>query len=212
MTLTPRPNAEHDPTTPADRLRVVIADDHPLFRMGLRYALGALGFDILAEASTGTEALEACRTHAPDVALLDVKMPGMSGIEVCASITGTMRGVTVVLISTFQEPAILAAARQAGARGYLNKDTEPHELARSLRRIVTEPWHDWLPQAELPHLTPRERDVLALLGRGYSNKEIARDLGLSPDTIKDHLGRLYGKLGVEDRLSLLNKARDLGLV
>lgn len=200
------------PDVPARKtLRVLIADDHPLFRMGLRYALAAQGFDVVAEAGTGEEALDACAVHQPDVALLDVKMPGLSGIEVCAQLTSTRPHPTVVLISTFREPAILAAARAAGARGYLGKETDPTELARTLHDIVLTPWRDWLPAADVPHLTPREREVLALLAQGSSNKEIARQLGLSPDTVKDHLGRLFLKLDAPDRLGLLNRARELGL-
>lgn len=192
-------------------MKILIADDHPLFRMGLRYALSAQGFEVVGEAANGEDALRACRDLAPEVALLDVKMPGLSGIEVCARLSQEGPRLAVVLISTFAEPAIIAAARSAGARGYLSKDTEPAALARSLRRMVSEPERDWLPRTELPSLTPRERDVLALLARGYSNKEIARDLGLSPDTVKDHLGRLFAKLGADDRLTLLNRARELGL-
>jgi len=196
-----------DPTP----LRVIIADDHPLFRLGLRYALAAQAFDVVAEAASGDEAIHACRAHDPDVALLDVKMPGMSGIDACARLTSEHPRLAVVLISTFGEPAIIEAARAAGARGYLSKETDPSELARALRRILAEPDRDWLPRTELPHVTPRERDVLRLLARGHSNKEIARDLGLSPDTVKDHLGRLFTKLGADDRLALLNRARELGL-
>lgn len=193
-------------------MNILIADDHPLFRMGLRYALSAQGFTVVAEAGSGDEALKECRAHALDVALLDVKMPGLSGIEVCARLNSEHPKLAVVLISTFAEVAIIAAARSAGARGYLSKETEPAALALALRRILEEPNRDWMPRVELPSLTPRERDVLGLLARGHSNKEIARHLGLSPDTVKDHLGRLFGKLGADDRLSLLNRARELGLV
>ncbi|AFZ67317.1 response regulator transcription factor [Deinococcus peraridilitoris] len=193
-------------------MNVLIADDHPLFRMGLRYALAAQGFTVVAEASDGEEALRQCRRTLPDVALLDVKMPRLSGIEVCARLQSENIPSAVVLISTFAEPAIIDAARSAGARGYLSKETDPAVLALSLRRIVSEPTRDWLPRTNLPSLTPRERDVLSFLARGHSNKEIARELGLSPDTVKDHLGRLFAKLGADDRLSLLNRARELGLV
>ncbi|WP_281173211.1 response regulator transcription factor [Deinococcus pimensis] len=202
----------HGGDTAPVRLSVLIADDHPLFRMGLRYALAAQGFDVVAEAASGEEALVACARYRPDVALLDVKMPGLSGIDVCARLTAERPHPTVVLISTFREPAVVAAARAAGARGYLSKETDPADLARTLRGIVQAPWRDWMPPAEVPNLTPRERDVLSLLTRGYSNKEIARELGLSPDTVKDHLGRLFLKVGAQDRIGLLNRARELGLV
>lgn len=192
-------------------LSVVIADDHPLFRMGLRYALLSQHFRVLAEAEDGEAALQRCLEHAPDMALLDVKMPGLTGIEVCARLHAERPQTSVVLISTFQEPAILLAAREAGARAYLNKDTDPQSLARTLRAIHADPTRDWLPVADLPRLTPRERDVLRELTRGLSNKEIARELGLSPDTVKDHLASLFFKLEVGDRLTLLNRSRELGL-
>ena len=192
-------------------LTVVIADDHPLFRMGLRYALASQDFTVLAEAARGDEALEVCLRERPQVALLDVKMPGLTGIEVCARLHAAQPGVMVVLISTFQEPAILLAAREAGARAYLSKETSPLELARQLRQMHAQPGRDWLPVADLPRLTPRERDVLRELARGLSNKEIARALSLSPDTVKDHLASLFGKLEVGDRVSLLNRSRALGL-
>ncbi|WP_293915007.1 response regulator transcription factor [Deinococcus sp.] len=193
-------------------MKLVIADDHPLFRIGLKYALRDQGFEVLAEASDGLEALEAVRRFQPDAALLDVKMPGLTGIEVCEKLRSTNPSVVSVLITTFAEPAIVQAARSAGARGYLSKETPPEELARQLREIVAHPEVDRLPQVEVPRLTPRERDVLPLLAQGYSNKEIARSLGVSPDTIKDHLARLYTKLDARDRTDAVGRARTLGLI
>ena len=108
-------------------MKLVIADDHPLFRIGLKYALRDQGFEVLAEASDGLEALEAIRQFRPDVALLDVKMPGLTGIEVCEKLRATNPDVVSVLITTFAEPAIVQAARSAGARGYLSKETPPAE-------------------------------------------------------------------------------------
>jgi two-component system nitrate/nitrite response regulator NarL len=193
-------------------MRLVIADDHPLFRMGLKYALLHQGFDVVAEAADGLRALEACRTHQPDAALLDVKMPGMTGIEVCDRLRQTNPGVVSVLITTFAEPAIVQAARAAGARGYVSKETDPESLARQLRDIVAHPEIDRLPQVDVPRLTPRESDVLPLLAQGYSNKEIAKNLKVSPDTIKDHLARLYAKLEARDRTEAVSRARSIGLL
>ena len=193
-------------------MKLVIADDHPLFRIGLKYALRDQGFEVLAEASDGLQALDAIRQFRPDIALLDVKMPGMTGIEVCEKLRATNPDVVSVLITTFAEPAIVQAARSAGARGYLSKETAPEELARQLREIVAHPEIDRLPQVEVPRLTPREGDVLPLLAQGYSNKEIARSLGVSPDTIKDHLARLYAKLDARDRTDAVSRARALGLI
>ncbi|EYB69258.1 LuxR family transcriptional regulator [Deinococcus phoenicis] len=190
----------------------MIADDHPLFRMGLKYALLHQGFDVVAEAADGLQALEACRLHQPDVALLDVKMPGLTGIEVCERLRLTHPQVVSVLITTFAEPAIVQAARSAGARGYVSKETDPESLARQLREIAAHPEIDRLPQVEVPRLTPRESEVLPLLAQGFSNKEIAKNLGVSPDTVKDHLARLYAKLDAGDRTEAVSRARSIGLL
>ncbi|MBB5235460.1 response regulator transcription factor [Deinococcus budaensis] len=193
-------------------MKLVIADDHPLFRMGLKYALLHQGFDVVAEAADGLQALDACRMHQPDAALLDVKMPGLTGIEVCERLRQTHPGVVSVLITTFAEPAIVQAARTAGARGYVSKEMDPESLARQLRDIVAHPDVDRLPQVDVPRLTPRESEVLPLLAQGFSNKEIAKNLGVSPDTVKDHLARLYAKLEAGDRTEAVSRARSIGLL
>ena len=193
-------------------MRLVIADDHPLFRMGLKYALIQQGFDVVAEAADGPSALDACRTYQPDAALLDVKMPGMTGIEVCDRLRLTAPRVVSILITTFAEPAIVQAARAAGANGYVSKETDPESLARQLRDIVAHPEIDRLPHVNVPRLTPRESEVLPLLAQGFSNKEIARNLGVSPDTVKDHLARLYVKLEARDRTEAVSRARNIGLL
>ncbi|WP_034385080.1 response regulator [Deinococcus sp. YIM 77859] len=193
-------------------MRLVIADDHPLFRMGLKYALLHQGFDVVAEAADGLQALEACRALQPDAALLDVKMPGLTGIEVCERLRLTHPQIVSVLITTFAEPAIIQAARGAGARGYVSKEMDPEQLAQHLRDIIAHPEVDRLPQVEVPRLTPRESEVLPLLAQGYSNKEIAKNLGVSPDTVKDHLARLYAKLDAGDRTEAVSRARSIGLL
>lgn len=193
-------------------MRLVIADDHPLFLMGLGYALRNQGFEIVAQATDGLGALDACLRWLPDAALLDVKMPGLTGIEVSKRLRTEAPGVVSVLITTFSEPAIVQAARDAGARGYLSKETPPDDLARQLREIVARPELNRMPTVSVPRLTPRENDVLPLLAQGYSNKEIARSLGVSPDTVKDHLARLYTKLDAGDRTQAVSRARTLGLL
>ena len=195
----------------ADALRVLIADDHPLFRMGLRYALAAQGFEVVAEAADGKEALELCCLHRPQAVLMDVKMPNLDGIEACKRLKAALPETLVVMLTTFEEPAIVQAAKVAGATGYLSKETDPVELAKALRRIVERPERNWLPRVELPEFTPRERQVLALLVEGGSTKQIAKALDLSPETVKDYLANVYRKLGVRDRLSAVREARELGL-
>lgn len=195
-----------------DPLSVMIADDHPLFRMGLRYALKAQQFDIIAEAADGHEALAACGVQRPDIALLDVKMPFLDGIEACREIKTRHPDTLVVMLTTFDEPAIVRAAKEAGATGYLSKETDPAELAQAIRRIAAKPTAGWLPEVDMPELTPREGQVLDLLAQGLSNKAMARTLGLSPETVKDYLNGVYRKLEVRDRVAAITRAANLGLL
>ncbi len=192
--------------------RVLVVDDHPMFRMGLAYALRAKGFTVVGEASNGREALAWCRRESVDVVLMDVKMPVMDGIEACRAITGLRASPAVVMLTTFEEPAIIEAARAAGAVAYLSKEAESDQLAGMLTRVLDEPDRGWMPATSLPRLTRRERQVLELLAGGNSNKRIAVQLGLSPETVKDYLNGVYRKLDVRDRVSAVSQARYLGLV
>lgn len=196
----------------ASEPRVLIADDHPLFRMGLRYALKAQGFEVMGEAANGSEALAICREQPVDVVLLDVKMPAMDGIEACRAIARLDPAPLIVMLTTFDEPAIVRAAADAGAAAYLSKETSPDMLAAAIRAIVDQPERNWIPRIEVPDLTPRESQVLALLAQGCSNKEMAKRLDLSPETIKDYLNGVYRKLEVRDRLGALARAREVGLL
>ncbi len=195
-----------------ESVRVLIADDHPLFRMGLSLALGAEGFEVVGEAESGRQAAERCAQGDVDVVLMDVKMPDMDGIEACRRVTAEEEVPVVVMLTTFEEPAIVQAARDAGATAFLSKETEPRELARLLRAILAQSERDWMPRVELPELTPREGQVLRLMARGLSNKAIAKELGLSPETVKDYLLGAFRKLDVRDRVSAVRRATELGLV
>lgn len=192
--------------------RLLIADDHPLFRVGLRYALRAKGFEVVGEVGNGAEALERCRLGDVEVVLMDVKMPDMDGIEACREIQRLERPPLVIMLTTFEEPAIIKAARDAGAVAYLSKETDPAELATTLEAIIERPDGRWLPRVSVPNLTERESQVLALLAEGCTNKAMARRLDLSPETIKDYLNGVYRKLEVRDRLSALRRAQELGLL
>ncbi len=193
-------------------MRVLIADDHPLFRMGLSLALDAEGFEVAAEVENGRQAVERCAQGGVDVVLMDVKMPDMDGIEACAKVTALEEPPVVVMLTTFEEPAIVRAAREAGATAFLSKETEPRELARLLQAIVADPERDWMPRVDLPDLTPREEQVLRLMARGLSNKAIAKELALSPETVKDYLLGAFRKLDVRDRVSAVRRAAELGLL
>jgi DNA-binding NarL/FixJ family response regulator len=194
-------------------VRFLIADDHPLFRLGLKFALQAQGFEVVAEAETGSQAVEYCRRCPVEVALLDVRMPDGDGILACQQIVELGLPVVVVMMTTFQEPALIESARRAGAKGYLSKETDPAELARVIRQILANPDRDWLPAPkELPKLTPRELCVLQLMKEGLANKQIARRLGLSIETVKEYASAAYRKLDANDRVTALLKAQQLGIL
>ena len=195
-------------------LRLVIADDHPLFRIGIGYALRAQQFDVVAEANDGVEAVERCLDLKPDAALLDAKMPRLDGIEACRQISSACPKTRIVMLTTFSEPALIESARTAGAVGFLSKETDATHLGQLIRRFVTEPEFRSFPHhsLELPSLSKRELEVLAHLAAGLTNKEMARAMAISPETIKDHLVNLYRKLDAADRISAMAKARALGLV
>ncbi len=194
-------------------LRVFIADDHPLFRLGLKFALQGQGFEVVGEAESGSQALAICGATRPDVAILDVKMPDGDGIQICQQLLAQSGSLVVILLTTFQEPALIQAARQAGAKGYLSKDAADTLIAQTIRQIIRDPQRDWLPIVEeIPHLTPRELAVLKLMMQGLANKQIARKLGLSIETIKEYASSAYRKLDTNDRVSALFRAQELGIL
>jgi two-component system, NarL family, nitrate/nitrite response regulator NarL len=193
-------------------LRVIIVDDHPLFRVGLSYALKALEFDVVAEAVDGADGLRRCLELKPDAVLLDAKMPNMDGLEACRQIHAALPNIRILMLTTFSEAALVQAAKDAGAIGFVSKDTEAPRLADLIRRAVTDPTFRNFPKIDLPKLSNRELEVLRSMVLGNSNKEIAKELGLSPDTIKDHLENVYRKLEAQDRVTASQRARDLGFV
>jgi DNA-binding NarL/FixJ family response regulator len=196
--------------------RVLIADDHDLAREGLRALLErAGGYLIVAEASTGEEALALAAEHSPDLALLDIRYAGggIDGLEVARSLVGTTPTLGVVLITMHDSADYLRAAIAAGARGFLAKDAARAEVLAALaqvaaggvafppalmRRAVSEDQAGPALTA-IKRLTPREREVLTALAGGSTNKEIAIALSITPGTVKTHVERLIGKLGVRDR-------------
>jgi DNA-binding NarL/FixJ family response regulator len=120
--------------------------------------------------------------------------------------------MVVIMLTTFEEPGVIRAAEKAGAKGYFSKATDPRELSDKLKQILQNPKRHYMPRVWIPQISPRENEVLMFLSQGLSNKEIAKNLGLSPDTVKDHLERLYGKLEATDRIAALNKAKELGFI
>jgi DNA-binding NarL/FixJ family response regulator len=216
-------------------IRVVLADDQALLRAGLRALLDAEDdIEVVGEASDGAEAVELVRESGPDVVLMDIRMPGTDGLEATRRIVTApeLTGTRVVVLTTFDLDEYVFEAVRIGASGFLVKDTEPAELVRAVRAVAG---GDALlspgvtrrligefanrsrgtnaPAAqELSRLTEREREIVALVGEGLSNDEIAERLVVSPATAKTHVSRAMVKLHVRDRAQLVVLAYESGLV
>ena len=208
-------------------LRVVVADDHPVFRSGLRTLLEDLGMQVVAEAADGHSAVELAMTHAPDVVLMDLQMPGVSGLEATRRLSGAAPGIRVLVLTMVEDDGTLFAALRAGAAGYLLKGAGPDEIDRAVRGVaageavygagVADRLRAMFTAgpapaaAPFPQLAERERDVLALLASGASNTEIARRLFLSDKTVRNYVSSIFSKLGVRDRAQAIVRAREAGL-
>ena len=214
-------------------IRVLLADDQALIRSGIRALLDAEDdISVVAEAATGLEAVERALAHLPDIVLMDVQMPELDGIEATRRIVADERlaEVRVVMLTNYGLDDHVFAALRAGASGFMVKDTEPADLLQALRvtmrgdallspgvtrRLISEfvarP-ADVLPSAEVDLLTPREREVVALVAHGLNNDEIAERMVLSPMTAKTHVSRAMTKLGARDRAQLVVFAYQSGLV
>jgi DNA-binding NarL/FixJ family response regulator len=213
--------------------RVVIADDQALVRSGFSMILGAAGIPVVAEAADGARAVEAVLKHRPDVALMDIRMPEMDGLEATRRILaapGASR-CRVIILTTFDLDQYVYAALTAGASGFLLKDVSPEQLVSAVRMVragdallapsITRRLIErFAPQAadrpavhaNLSELTPRELEVLQLMARGMSNAELADHLVLSEATIKTHVARILAKLGLRDRVQAVVLAYETGLV
>jgi two-component system, NarL family, nitrate/nitrite response regulator NarL len=193
-------------------IRVVVADDHPAFLLGLRLGLEEAGLDVVGAAHDGDEALELLFALRPEAAVLDIRMPGRSGLDVARRVLAEGLGTAVVVLTTYHDAATRREAFEAGVRAFLSKETDVTTVARVVERAVADPAWRAFEAPALPALTPRELDVLHALGRGLSNKAIARALDISPDTVKEYCSSIFGKLDVRDRLHAVAEARGLGLV
>ncbi|WP_457631263.1 response regulator [Oceanithermus sp.] len=193
-------------------MRLLIADDHPLFRIGLRAALEKEGFTVVGEAGDGLEAVRLVEIYEPEVVILDIRMPNMDGIEACAELRRKGYQGLVVMLTTFTEAAIQNKAASAGANAYFSKEVSPAELARRIQRLTANPDDSTFTPPPVPSLTPREQEVLDLLAKGLTAREMGEILGLKPDTVRDYLKRLYGKLDAGNRIEALEQARRLGFL
>jgi DNA-binding NarL/FixJ family response regulator len=212
---------------------VVIADDQALVRSGFRMILGSGGIPVLAEAADGAQAVAAVREHQPDVVLMDIRMPGMDGLEATRRILATPAhpDCRIIILTTFDLDQYVYAALTAGASGFLLKDVSPEQLIDAVRMVrsgdallapsITRRLVERFACAaspppavhgDLSELTPRELEVLQLLARGLSNAELAAELVLSEATVKTHVARILRKLGLRDRVQAVVLAYQTGLV
>jgi DNA-binding NarL/FixJ family response regulator len=211
--------------------RVLIADDDDLMRAGLAELLaGDPAIEIVGQASTGREAVERARRLDPDVVLMDVRMPDLDGIEATRELTRAAPHVKVLIVTTFEQDDYVFGALRAGASGFLLKRTRPEELIagvhtiaagdsllspsvtrRVIDRMAQQPTPELAGQAKLDDLTLREREVLQLIARGLSNREIARELVVEESTIRSHVKGILAKLGLRDRVQIVIFAYETGV-
>ncbi|MFI6901005.1 response regulator [Nonomuraea sp. NPDC050394] len=207
-------------------IRVMLVDDQQLLRTGFRMVLSAQpDIEVVAEAGNGAQALEILRHTEVDVVLMDVRMPTMDGVEATARINGPK----VLMLTTFDLDEYAFAALKAGAAGFLLKDVPPADLVTAIRQVhagdaamapstlrrVLDRFAAHLPSGEaaaVKELTPREHEVLLMVGRGLSNLEIAARLDVAEATVKTHLGRILAKLGLRDRAQVVVYAYEAGLI
>lgn len=212
-----------------DSLRILIADDHPLFRRGMRTLLMATpDIEVIGEATTGQEAIELAAALQPDVILMDLQMPQMSGFEATRQIVHRSPQIRVLVVTLFEDDASVFTALRAGARGYVLKDAQEEEILRAIRSIsngeaIFSPAiatrlmdffaapHPSVPKEIFPTLTEREREILQWLARGSTNHEIAKRLALSVKTVNNYVSTIFSKLQVTDRAQAIVRARDAGL-
>jgi DNA-binding NarL/FixJ family response regulator len=203
-------------------IKVVIADDHSLVRQGLRRYLELAGdIEIVGEASTGAEVIAEVERQSPDIALLDIRMPDMDGLEAAATIGGKFPDVGVIMLTAYDDRQFVVDAVRAGARGYVLKARDAEHLTQTVRlvaagNLVIDPnlvvvLADELSTAnqrdrKAETLTAREIEILQLLALGHTNRDIAGKLFISPDTVKTHLEHIYQKLGATDRTAAVAEA------
>ena len=208
-------------------IEIVVVDDHPVVRQGMRAMFEAAHLKVTGEAADGAEALRVVNETQPDVVVMDLAMPGMSGIDATRRLVASMPHLAVLVVSMSDDDESVFAAVRAGARGYVLKGSDPTDVVRAVQSVArgdavfgpglaarvlaffSSPPPSAAPM--FPELTDRERQVLGLLGRGLHNPENGRLLGVRPKTVRNHVSNVLSKLAVADRTEAVLKARQAGL-
>jgi DNA-binding NarL/FixJ family response regulator len=218
-----------EPGVTMSSIRILIADDHPLFRDGMHGLLDSVpDTEVVGEATTGEEAISLAAALQPDVILMDIKMPGINGIQATREIVQISSHINILVVTMLEDDDSVFAAMRAGARGYLLKGANQAEILRAIRAVAngeaifgpgiarrviglfSTSRRTASPQI-FPELTEREREILALIAQGRSNIEIAEQLSLSLKTVRNHVSNIFSKLQVADRAQAVIRAREAGL-
>ena len=213
-----------------EQLTIVVAEDHPLYRRALTALLGEQpGWSVVAEAEDGVGAVTAAHAEQPDVVVMDLRLPGLDGIEATRRIVAASPHIAVLVLTMYDDDASVFAAMRAGARGYLLKGADQADIVRAVaavaygeaifgsavaRRIIeffAAPRPAAVPEIVFPELTAREHEVLDLIAAGRSNADLAAALVLSPMTVRNHVSNIFAKLHVADRSAAIVRAREAGL-
>ncbi len=206
-------------------VRLLIADDHPVFRQGLRTMLDSTDeFEVIGEAADGADAVSQAIELRPDVVLMDVRMPGLNGIDATRRILEAQPAIGVLVLTMFEDDDSVFAAMRAGARGYVLKGADQEEVQRAIRSIASGEaifgpdianrliaYFSSANASAFPELTDREREVLELIAQGKNNQAIANELVLSLKTVRNHVSNVFNKLQVTDRAGAIVKAREAGM-
>ena len=212
-----------------NEIRVLIADDHPVFRYGMKVLLQSVaGIEVVGEATTGEETIDQAAVLLPDVILMDIKMPGISGIEATRRIVQAHPEISILVVTMLEEDDTVFAAMRVGARGYLVKGADQDEVLRAIRAVASgeaifgqaiaarlrhffaAPREAAVQQA-FPDLTERESEILLLMAEGRSNAQIAQRLVVSEKTVRNHVSNIFDKLQVASRAEAIVRAREAGL-
>ena len=211
-----------------ETIRVLIADDHTLFREGLAALLKSVpGLEVVATVEDGSRAIELAAKLQPDVILMDLQMPGLNGIDATRQIVATSPHIGVIVVTMFEDDDSVFSAMRAGARGYILKGADQNDILRAIQAvargealfgpsIATRLMNYFDPPQQIssqafPELTEREREILDLIAQGASNADIAAQLTISQKTVRNHVSNIFNKLQVTDRVQAALRAREAGL-